>query len=70
MTKIDDASGVRNEQPLRRKGNLFFAREGDYVYYAPTHWREFTDIERMRMKNDAERKAIDALERARKELGV
>lgn len=69
MTKIDDGDGERNEQKLLRSGNLFFA--GDmYVYYRPTHWRPLTEVERLRSKNDAERKAIDQLERAYKELGT
>ena len=39
MTKIDDERGVRNEQSLRRQGNLwFFPDMSMYVYYAPTHW--------------------------------
>lgn len=39
-TKIDDASGCRNEQPLKRSDRLWFVPEGDmYVYYEPTHWR-------------------------------
>lgn len=37
-TKIDDARGVRNEQPLKRSGSLWFLEDG-YVYYRPTHWR-------------------------------
>lgn len=45
MTKIDDADGVRNEQPLRRQGRLFFAPDGVYVYYTPTHWRELDRTE-------------------------
>lgn len=69
MTKIDDDLGSRNEQMLKRSGNMFFA--GDmYVYYTPTHWRELTDIEKMKHKNTAERKAIEQLERASKELGI
>ena len=40
-TKIDDAKGLRNEQPLKRQGNLWFFPDGSmYVYYTPTHWRE------------------------------
>lgn len=40
-TKIDDAAGVRNEQTLRRRGNLWWTPNGEmYVYYTPTHWRE------------------------------
>lgn len=40
MTKIDDECGVRNEQTLIRKGNLwFFPDESMYVYYTPTHWK-------------------------------
>lgn len=41
-TKIDDADGCRNIQPLYRKGNLYFIPEKEmYVYYVPTHWRYF-----------------------------
>lgn len=40
MTKIDDADGLRNEQPLKRDGNLWFFPDGSmYVYYTPTHWK-------------------------------
>lgn len=40
MTKIDDASGCRNEQLLKRQGRLWFTPDGSmYVYYTPTHWR-------------------------------
>lgn len=39
-TKIDDEKGVRNEQTLKRIGNLWFYPDGSmYVYYMPTHWR-------------------------------
>jgi hypothetical protein len=39
-TKIDDAAGARNEQKLKRNGNLWFVPDGStYVYYEPTHWR-------------------------------
>jgi hypothetical protein len=39
-TKIDDRDGVRNEQPLKRSGNLWFVSDGGmYVYYRPTHWK-------------------------------
>lgn len=43
-TKIDDAHGIRNEQQLRRQGNLWWTgSKGEpncmYVYYTPTHWR-------------------------------
>lgn len=68
MTRIKDGAGTRNEQPLVRRGNLWFAGEM-YVYYQPTHWRELTDIEKMRIKNETEKKAIDELERAQKLLG-
>jgi len=40
LTKIDDAAGVRNEQVLRRRENLwFFPDDSMYVYYTPTHWK-------------------------------
>ncbi len=40
MTKIDDENGIRNEQELKRSGNLWFVPDGSmYVYYTPTHWR-------------------------------
>lgn len=39
-TKIDDINGPRNEQKLKRMGNLWFMPTGGmYVYYTPTHWR-------------------------------
>ncbi|QNH21194.1 hypothetical protein HEP73_02106 [Xanthomonas sp. GW] len=39
-TKIDDQHGPRNEQPLKRRGNLWwFPDDSMYVYYTPTHWR-------------------------------
>lgn len=40
LTKIDDEAGARNEQPLTRKGGLwFFPDMSMYVYYPPTHWK-------------------------------
>lgn len=40
-TKIDDDRGVRNEQPLKRRGQLWYFPAGEmYVYYTPTHWKE------------------------------
>jgi hypothetical protein len=40
MTRIDDAQGVRNEQTLKRRGNLWWTPDGEiYVYYTPTHWK-------------------------------
>lgn len=39
-TKIDDVRGIRNQQTLKRDGNLWFFPDGSmYVYYIPTHWR-------------------------------
>ena len=62
MTKIEDADGGRNEQILVRNGNRWF--NGDmYVYCYPTHWRELSQMEKLRLKNEAERKAIDQMER-------
>lgn len=69
MTKIDDHKGVRNEQTMRRQGNLWFAGEM-YVYYQPTHWRELTMIEKLKIKNEAEAKAIRQLEAATAGLGL
>jgi len=40
LTKIDDAKGERNEQPLQRRGRLWWTQDGVmYVYYTPTHWK-------------------------------
>lgn len=37
-TKIHDENGSRNEQNLKRSGNLWFIPDGSmYVYYRPTH---------------------------------
>lgn len=39
MTKIDDAHGERNIQPLMRRGRLWWLKDGGmYVYYTPTHF--------------------------------
>jgi hypothetical protein len=41
MTKIDDERGCRNEQSLKRHGNIWWYPDGSmYVYYKPTHWKE------------------------------
>lgn len=38
-TKVDDESGIRNEQTLLiNKGLWWFPDESMYVYYTPTHW--------------------------------
>jgi hypothetical protein len=34
------AYGVRNEQRLTKRGRLFFADDGMYVYYTPSEWAE------------------------------
>ena len=40
QTKIDDGKGVRNVQPLKRMGRLWWLPDGSmYVYYTPTHWQ-------------------------------
>lgn len=40
MTWIDDVRGIRNAQPLKRRGSLwYFPDDSMYVYYTPTHWR-------------------------------
>lgn len=40
-TKIDDEKGVRNEQKLKKSGNLWYFPDGSmYVYYQPTHWAD------------------------------
>ena len=40
LTAIIDASGIRNEQVLIKKGRLwFFPDMSMYVYYTPTHWQ-------------------------------
>ena len=39
-TKVDDGHGIRNEQPLIKKGNLWWDKEETMqVYYTPTHWK-------------------------------
>ena len=39
-TKIDDEKGVRNEQPLKFDGKLWWTldKSATYIYYQPTHW--------------------------------
>ena len=44
LTKIDDEKGARNEQPLKRRGRLWWFADGEmYVYYTPTHWMPLPD---------------------------
>lgn len=69
MTKIDDERGVRNEQTLYRLGMMWHA-DTMYVYYQPTHWRELTTVEKLKIKNETEAKAIRELERAEQLLGI
>jgi hypothetical protein len=38
-TKIDDGKEVRNVQRLTFKDNLWWTKDGTYVYYVPTHWK-------------------------------
>ena len=39
-TKMDDKHGLRNEQQLVFKRNLWFYPDMSmYIYYTPTHWR-------------------------------
>ena len=40
MTRILDAAGERNVQPLIRRGRLYYIGSTMYVYYQPTHWAE------------------------------
>lgn len=41
LTKVEDEAGIRNEQPLVRKGRLWlFPDMSMYVYYTPTHWKQ------------------------------
>jgi hypothetical protein len=43
-TKVDEGAGVRNEQTLKRQGNLWFFPDGSmHVYYCPTHWRSVNE---------------------------
>lgn len=48
-TKIDNERGVRNEQTLKRRGNLWWFPDGSmYVYYTPTHWAPLEPPQRTR----------------------
>ena len=69
MTKIDDANGVRNEQTLSKQGNLWFSGSM-YVYYHPTHYRELTQLEKLKIKNEEEAKAIRQMEALHQTLGL
>lgn len=38
-TCIKDENGIRNEQPLRKRGRIWWLADGSmYVYFTPTHW--------------------------------
>ncbi len=63
MTRVDDGSGARCEQPMSRSGRLWFGECGSSTYYTPTHWRPLSNSEKLLLKNKAERKAIEELQR-------
>jgi hypothetical protein len=47
VTRLDDHKGVRNEQPLRRVGRLWYFPDGSaHVQYDPTHWRPLSAEEK------------------------
>ena len=37
-TKVMDEHGERNFQEMKFERNLWWTRDGMYVYYQPTHW--------------------------------
>lgn len=44
LTMICNGDGTRNQQPLKRRGTMWFLPDGSmYVYYTPTHWCELPD---------------------------
>lgn len=64
-TKIDDADGVRNVQPLRRTGRLWWMPDGSmYVYYTPTHWRPLSVEILEALARDEDERARRATKRA------
>lgn len=36
--RINDDKGMRNLAELTRQGNLFFLKDGTYIYYTPTEY--------------------------------
>lgn len=69
MTKIDDERGVRNEWPLYRQGRLWF-NNNSYVYWTPTHWRELTGEEKLKIAADAHEKSTVEVEQVERLLGL
>jgi len=69
-TKIDEGGNCRNEQKLKRIGNLWFVPDGEnYVYYTPTHWKNctpyyFLDVFGERAKDCFTSEPMDSFERA------
>lgn len=59
-TKIDDENGERNNCILMRYKNFWmFPENMMYVYYTPTHWRLFNDVDLSETVN-VSRKSISA----------
>lgn len=47
-TKVEDDNGCRNEQNLKRRGDLWYLPDDKmYVYYKPTHWRYLSEDQKM-----------------------
>jgi hypothetical protein len=64
-TIISDGNGLRNEQLLRRKANLWwFPDDSMYVYYCPTHWKTADEAAKRAVKQRAIDAARANLERA------
>jgi len=61
-TKIDDEMGsVRNVQPLKKMGRLWFLPDGSmYVYYTPTHWKTISTDQLRKLVEEERQKIITA----------
>lgn len=48
QTKIEDENGCRNQQDLKRIGDLWYVPDGKmYVYYKPTHWMYLSELQKI-----------------------
>ena len=54
---------------LYRQGRLWLNNHS-YVYWAPTHWRELTAWEKLKIAEDARKKAAMEVEQTDRLLGL
>jgi len=73
MTRTSNTKDPSNviEQPLTKRGRLWFADDGNYVYFEPNEWRHLAPVEQLIENLKSEKKTIERmLERLKSGSGV